>query len=177
MLEKLLDLLKIILEKYLIPALIAIILTILSINLFTKNIEFLSNLSKPENYILQGLFYFLIILAIYSILLMLIQKHQNKHKWDDWDKSFREDLINEIDAYPSQIREIIKQLFNSQNTPMEIRTNYNGALELQNILREKVIFSKKNESNSEIIYLCRFTDRFYDNLLKLYKEKGCICHY
>ena len=76
MLEKIVDLLKIVLEKYLIPALIAIFLTILSVNFFTKDFQFLGELSKTENYLLQYLFYFLTILLVYTIIRKIYQKYK-----------------------------------------------------------------------------------------------------
>lgn len=111
MLEKLLDLLKLILEKYLIPALIAVFVTIFSVKFFTDKINFLKSFTLTENYIFQGLFYFLIILAIYSFIRKIIEKNEAKHRWDEWDKESLENLINQIDTYPNEIRQLIKNYF------------------------------------------------------------------
>lgn len=177
MLEKIVDLLRIVLEKYLIPALIAIFLTILSVNFFTKDFQFLGELSKTENYLLQYLFYFLTILLVYTIIRKIYQKYESNHRWDAWDKEFQEDLINEIDAYPEGIRNLVKGIFNNQNTPVKLRTDFWGAKEMQSTLRDKVIFSKCDDPSSYEVYLCRFTDSFYKRLCQLKKDYGLITHY
>ena len=177
MLEKFLDLLKIILEKYLIPALIAIPITILSVNLFTDSLYFLDTFTLTENYIFQYVFYLLIILIIYSIIRKIQDNHAVQHQFDEWDNEILESTINEIDCYSEEIRNIIKQIFYGENQPIEIRTDFYGAQELQKLLNGKVTFSIKKQDIHQIIYLCRFTDSFYEKLKKLNKQKGCISHY
>lgn len=177
LLEKLLDLLKIIIEKFLVPALIAIPFAILSVNLFTDRLDFLDTFTLTENYVFQYMFYFLIILTIYTIIIKLIEKYKENHCWDEWDKEFREDLINEIDSYPEQIRNIIKDLFYRNNNPIEIKTTYDGSIQLHNYFRNKIILTEKDRTRDTIVYYGRFTDSFYKKLIKLNKEKGCISHY
>lgn len=177
MLEKLLDLLKLILEKYLIPALIAVFVTIFSVKFFTDKINFLRSFTLTENYIFQGLFYFLIILAIYSFIRKIIEKNEAKHRWDEWDKESLENLINQIDTYPNEIRQLIKNLFYNGNQPIILNTDFYGASEVEKMLYGKVTFSLQDEDYEKRTYLCRFSDSFYEKLQKLYKEKGCISHY
>lgn len=175
--EKLLELIKIILERYFIPALIAIPITILSVNLFTDSLRFLDTFTLTENYIFQYVFYLLILLLIFSIIRHFQDKYAVKHEFDEWDKEILETTINQIDGYSEEIRNIIKKIFYSGNQPIEIKTDFYGAQELQKILNGKATFSIKQEDVHQIIYMCRFTDSFFEKLQKLYKEKGCISHY
>ncbi len=177
MLEKLLDLLKIILEKYLIPALVTILLSIVSVNFITKDIELFKSLSRIENYILQGLFIFLVILVLYSIICKFHDAYKTKHILDSWEKYSFESIINQIDTYPNEVRDIIKKLFANNNNPISISTDYRGAADLQRLLFNKATLSQFEETSRGTIYLCRLTDSFYNKLKKINKINGLISHY
>ncbi len=177
MLEKLLDILKIIIEKFFIPALIAIPFTILSVNLLTEKLSFLDSFTLTENYVFQYMIYFLLILAFYTLIKIKIKKREEKYCWNEWDKEFQEDLINQINSYPSNIRNIIKELFNSKNSPVTITADAYEAKNIQDVLYDKVTLSLTNQYNDGHVYLCRLTDDFYKQLLKIHEKKGYISNY